>query len=175
MVLIKERARRSAFNLRLLLLTVLIPAEVPMVLLVSMHMFHAASSSCWHLNNTENRSDAFNRISLLPPQSSFFRQKLPVINPLLLQGCITLMLHPWLCRCSCPGLCVCAASVSMAGFSQSFIFHPFLPSRNTSLHQDSSAPCFWVLWLTCSSLLPSMMSFMPRGPLLSLPLSCFHF
>lgn len=117
---------------------------------------------------------------LLPPQSSFFRQKLTVINPLLLRRCIALMLHPCMCRCSCPGLCVCvcnvcAASVSMAGFSQSFIFHPFLPSRNTSLHQDSSAPCFWVLWLTCSSLLPSMMSFMPRGPLLSLPLSCFHF
>lgn len=84
----------------------LVRVEVPMVLLVSMHMFHAASSSCWHLNNTENRTDVFSRISLLPPQSSFFRQKLTVINPLLLQRCITLMLHPWMCRCSCPGLCV---------------------------------------------------------------------
>lgn len=109
-MLIREHAHQSICNLCLLLLTLLVRVEVPMVLLVSMHMLHATSSSCWHLNNTENRRDIFNRISLLPPQSSFLRQKLTVINPLLLQRCITLMLHPWMCGCSCPGL-VCVMCV----------------------------------------------------------------
>lgn len=103
---------------------------VPMVRLVSMHMFHAASSSCWHLNNTENRTDTFNRIS---PSSSvkFFRQKPTVINPLLLRRCITLMLHPWMCWCSCPGLCVCNVCVPPVfpwqGFHKALFFIPFFP------------------------------------------------
>lgn len=51
---------------------------------------------------------------------------------------------PW-CVVALVYVCVCAASVSMAGFSQSFFFFfrsclSFLPSWNTSLHHSSKTP-----------------------------------
>lgn len=65
------------------------------------------------------------------------------------------------------------------GVSQRFLFLSLfslllqhLPASQLS---DSSAPCFSAFWLTCSSLLPSTVSFKPRGSLHSLCFSCFHF
>lgn len=78
----------------------------------------------------------------------------------------------------CPYACVCRGCFCDK-VSQSFSFlSPFslllqhLPASQLS---DSSAPCFSAFWLTCSSLLFSTLSFMPRGSPHSLPLSCFHF
>lgn len=63
--------------------------------------------------------------------------------------------------------CVCMYTCFRGKVSQSFsflsLFSLLLQHLPASQLSDSSAPCFLAFWLTCSSLLPSTVSFMPCG------------